>query len=441
MHASGGIASGVGMLLVISVANGSMIAGGRTPGLFAAMASIAILAEQLYTELTHLSPQPNYPLAGMLGMTLFATAILTHVLARRARESEALARQRSVDLANMAQLTDYIIQHMQTGVMVVDPDKRVRLMNNSAARLLGATPGAENEPLQQYCPQLLQQLQDWEEHPGNASRPMQPNDSSLELLPQFMSIGQQRRDGTLIFLEDAETTTRRAQQLKLASLGRLTASIAHEIRNPLGAISHAAALLAESPELDPSDLRLNEIVREQSQRINTIVENVLQLGRRDRTQFEEFDLKVWLGRFIVELEQVCPDASGAVSVRIDGEQMRIYFDPSHLHQILTNLCQNGLHHAAPDGDPIKLQLHAGQSSDELGFLDIIDTGPGISEEHRAHIFEPFFTTESNGTGLGLYLARELAVCNQAQLRYEPTENGQSRFRLLFRLSKGVTPTP
>ena len=441
MHASGGIASGVGMLLVVSVANGSMIAGGRTPGFFAAMATIAVLIEQAYTELTHSEANINYPLAGMLGITLFTTAILAHVLARRARESEALARQRSVDLANMAQLTDYIIQHMQTGVMVVDPDNRVRLMNSSAWHLLGTPMTPPNAQLQQYSTELQQQLQGWKVNPGNAARPLHIAGNPLELLTQFMCIGQHRTDGTLIFLEDAATTTRQAQQLKLASLGRLTASIAHEIRNPLGAISHAGALLAESPELDPNDARLTEIIREQSQRINTIVENVLQLGRRDHRQDEDFTLKAWLEKFLQDFQQAQPGAEDAIQLQVEPEDLVVHFDPNHLHQLLNNLCQNGLRHAAAAETTIKLRLIAGTIGEDHGYLDVIDAGPGIAEESRVHIFEPFFTTEPKGTGLGLYLARELAVCNQAQLRYEPTATKESRFRLLFRAGKGATNTP
>jgi len=437
MHASGGVSSGVGMLLVISVANGSMIARGRAPMFFAALASLGILTEQVLTGLTHSLSEVNYPLAGILGITLFVTAIIAHVLARRARESEALALQRGIDLANMAQLTDYIIQHMQTGMMVVDPDYRIRLINSAAWRLLGTPVSTARTTLGELSPALLQQLKDWQQDPISAARPLDMANSPIELLAQFMSIGQQHSDGTLIFLEDAATTTRQAQQLKLASLGRLTASIAHEVRNPLSAISHAAALLAESPELDSNDLRLTEIIREQSQRINTIVENVLQLGRRDRTQYQELSLKPWLEKFVDELQQSLPEAEEHVSLLSVPTALGVYFDPSHLHQILTNLCQNGLRHAADSDNKIKLQLHAGLTGEEHGFIDIIDTGPGISEEHRAHIFEPFFTTEGSGTGLGLYLSRELAVCNQSQLRYEPTDSGQSRFRLLFRTAKRV----
>ncbi len=440
MHASGGIVSGVGMLLIVSVANGSMIAGGRTPGFFAAIASLALLVEQTYTALTYPDANINYSLAGMLGIALFATAILAHVLARRAQESEALAHQRSADLANMAQLTDYIIQHMHTGVMVIAPDNRIRLMNSSAEHLLNTPIALPETLLQEYSHELYQQLQEWQENPGNATRSLQIGGNPNELLAQFMSIGQQRNDGTLIFLVDAANTTRQAQQLKLASLTRLTASIAHEIRNPLSAISHAGALLAESETLDPNDARLTEIIREQSQRINTIVENVLQLGRQERGQEASFPLKPWLENFLQDFYQSQPNAREAIHIQVEPADLVIHFDPGHLHQLLCNLCQNGLRHAAASHAEIKLQLHAAMIGEDHGYLDVIDAGPGIAEEHRTHIFEPFFTTESKGTGLGLYLARELAARNQAQLRYEPTALKESRFRLLFRAGKGAKTT-
>lgn len=432
MHASGGVSSGVGMLLVVSIANGSMIAGGRLPGLFAALASIAVLLEQLYSALFHSVSSVNYSLAGLLGVTLFATAILAHVLARRARESEALARQRSIDLANMAQLTEYIIQQMQTGVMVIDPDNRVRLMNSAAWRQLENPLLPLPAPLTQYSKELYQQLQGWKRQPDRQKYRFHVEDSANELLVQFLSIGQERQDGTLIFLEDAATTTRQAQQLKLASLGRLTASIAHEIRNPLGAISHAGALLGESPELTSADQRLTEIIREQSQRINTIVENVLQLGRRDLARPELLILQDWLPKFIEAFIQGLPEARHDIKLRVEDRELQASFDPNHLQQLLINLCQNGLRHADDSASGPKVTMEAGRLDEAHGYLDITDTGPGISDENRKHIFEPFFTTESKGTGLGLYLSRELAEANQAQLRYEPTRDGRSRFRLVFR---------
>ena len=433
MHASGGITSGVGMLLVVSVANASMIAAGRLPGFFAALASIAILLEQAYNALFPAAiGSVNYSLAGLLGIALFATAILAHVLARRARESEALAQQRSVDLANMAQLTDYIIQQIQTGVMVIDPNHRVRLMNSAAWQQLGAPLCNLRSPLRNFSQELDQLLKEWIQEPHWQKQQLQVAGTHSDLLVQMLDIGHERRDGILIFLEDAATTTRQAQQLKLASLGRLTASIAHEIRNPLGAISHAAALLAESPELGAADRRLSEIITTQSQRINTIVEDVLQLGRRDRSHSQELSLRSWLTEFVEELQQSQPESAGQVDCSEIEQGLIIVFDPDQLRQLLLNLCINGLRHAADSPEAVKLILTAGKLDAEYGYLDIIDRGPGIDEENRKLIFEPFFTTESSGTGLGLYLARELAENNRAQLRYEPTRDGQSRFRLLFR---------
>lgn len=429
MHSSGGITNGLGMLLVISIANGSMIARGRGPLFFASVASLAVLGEQTFVFFTHSDTAINYTQAGLLGITLFATAILAHVLASRARESEALAMQRSLDLANMAQLTEYVIQQVQTGTLVVDNNLRVRLINGAGWKLLGTPVVKRSALLNQYSPELQQRLLAWQRDGRAETGPLVVTRSRHHLFTQFLPIGTEERNGTLIFLEDASTTTQQAQQLKLASLGRLTASIAHEIRNPLGAITHATALLAEAQGLSSADLRLCEIIQQHSQRINRIIEDVLQLGRRDQSHAEQFELGAWLERFIEEFLQGQQQPSGAVTWQQE-EPITIHFDPNHLRQILTNLCQNGLRYAAPEKLP-RLRLHCGFLDERRSFLDIFDSGPGITAKDRAHIFEPFFTTERSGTGLGLYIAKELAEYNQTQLLYEPDEQGTSRFRLLF----------
>ena len=431
MHASGGVSSGVGMLLVVSIANASMIAAGRISGLFAALATLAVLAEQLYNSFLGDGSQANYPLAGMLGFTLFVTAILAHVLAKRARESEALAHQRGLDLANMAQLTDYIIQQMHTGVMVVGPDRLVRLINSAAWRLLGMPTLPPNAPLAAYAPELEALLQTLEGEQSDHKRRVSLQNSPYVLLLQYVPIGQGQRGGALLYLEDAAATTQQAQQLKLASLGRLTASIAHEIRNPLGAISHAGALLAEAPDLLPPDRRLTEIIAEQSRRINTIVENVLQLGRRDRTQLVLLPLDQWLARFAQEFSHVHHDAEQWLQIAPVEQGLQAWFDPGHLHQVLSNLCENALRHGQRREGEMAVILRTGRLGERHGYIDVCDNGPGVDEAMRADIFEPFFTTQNKGTGLGLYLARELAECNHAQLRYEPGQDGGSRFRLLF----------
>jgi len=428
MHASGGIDSGLGMLLIITIASGSMLTAGRTAGLFASLATIALLFEQSYLLLTAPQEHISYPQAGMLGAALFATAALAHTLARRLRESEALAKQRGIDLANMAQLTEYIIQNMQTGIVVIDPDTRVRFVNNTARARFN--PGSVPERLVDLSVELYQQFLAWRAGQTGASQVIQLPGTELPLLPRFMSIGTDRNGATLIFLEEADAAARQVQQLKLASLGRLTASIAHEVRNPLGAISHAGELLGESAALPAGDQRLVQIILDQSRRVNTIIENILQLGRRGKSVPEQLDLRPWLERFQTEFCSTHAIAPAALALQLPSEAAPTYFDPSHLHQILWNLCQNGLRYSPEEHQP-RLELILSKGSDGALTLDVRDFGPGIAEEARSQIFEPFYTTSPQGTGLGLYIARELAECNQAKLIYLPAPGGGAQFRLLF----------
>jgi two-component system sensor histidine kinase PilS (NtrC family) len=432
MHASGGIGSGLGMLLVVSVAAAGLLSMGRTAALFAALASLAVLVEQSYLLLNapaHVAREAiNYPQAGMLGATLFATAALAHTLARRIRASERLARQRGIDLANMAQLTDYVIQHMQIGVLVADAGGQIRLINTTARQLLGlgAKPIA-GTPLGQQVPSLHRQLMTWRE--GGRQEPdlFEVAQTGQKVLPRFMPIG--NGADSLIFLEDASDASQRVQQLKLASLGRLTASIAHEIRNPLGAISHAGELLEESPGLENGDKRLLRIILEQSKRINAIIESVLHLGRRDRTRPERIELAPWLQRFLDEFQRNATCQPGDILLSVEPDHLVVQFDPVQLHQVVWNLSLNGLRHAANAPAP-KLEISAGRSGQDT-WLDVRDHGPGIPPQVAEHLFEPFFTTEGKGTGLGLYLARELTESNRARLICLPPPDGGARFRLLF----------
>ncbi|MDH5785902.1 MAG: HAMP domain-containing histidine kinase [Chromatiales bacterium] len=429
LYSSGGVASGMGMLLVVTVAFASMLSAGREPLLFAALASLMILGEETLAFITLSGASINYTQAGILGIALFTTAIIAHILARRARESEALAAQRSIDLANMAQLADYTIQQMRTGVIAVNKNSRVELINSAAWRLLSSPMVPTHSMLELYNPELDQLHKQWLQGKLSSGTTLSPQ-HDCELLPQFQYIGDNHSAGTLIFLEDASATAQQAQQLKLASLGRLTASIAHEIRNPLGAVSHAADLLAEAPELAVADQRLLAIIKSHTQRINTIIEDVLKLGRRDQSHGELFHLSVWLENFCTEFLQGHGVPAEALQCRMNTPESSIFFDPNHLRQILTNLTQNGLRHASSASNP-RVEIVAGSQDKEWGYIDIIDHGPGISEEARSHIFEPFYTTEPGGTGLGLYIAQELASCNQGKLRYEPNEEHPSRFRLHF----------
>ncbi len=430
MYASGSVRSGLGMLLVVAIAGGSLLMEGRTARLFAAIATLAVLTEQLYNKLEGGLPTTSYTQAGLLGASFFATAILAHVLAKRLRESEALAERRGVDLANMAQLTEYIIQRMQTGIIVVDGHGRIRLVNHSANSLLATPLLREGDSIAALAPELEQQLHSWQRDPGVEPRIFQPSATAAEIIPRFARLGSGPDSGTLIFLEDTAAMAQQAQQMKLASLGRLTASIAHEVRNPLGAISHAGQLLAESPHLDGSDLRLTEIIKEHSQRVNTIIENIMQLSRRDRSHPEELLLLPWLEQFCMEFclsEQIDPRC---IALEIRPAETRVRIDSSQFRQILWNLCHNGIHHGGAKDAP-QLILRGGQGPDSSSpYLDVMDNGPGIPPQVVEHIFEPFFTTAAKGTGLGLYIARELCESNQARLYCLSSGDGGC-FRITF----------
>jgi len=429
MHTSGGVISGFGMLLVVAVAAGSLVAPGRVAILFAALAALAVLGQQLYSTTQALLPGPNYPHAGMLGIACFAAAALAFFSARRIRASEALAAKREVDLANLAQLSEHIVQRMQSGILAVDADERIRLVNESAQRLLGVRRPLAGRRIGAVIPGVAELLQRWRVDRGRSTYLYRSEDVHLEVMVSFAGLGQDASDGVLMFLEDSSAMTQRAQQLKLASLGRLTASIAHEIRNPLAAISHAGQLLAESSALTEGDRRLTRIIRDNSQRMNHVVENVLQVSRRKPPAPESFELEPWLEAFVEEYARSTATDRARIRTSVEPDGLRVRVDPSQLHQVLWNLCENGLRHA--NGAEPALELRAGVHRESARpYLEVVDNGAGIPAETAEQIFEPFFTTETNGTGLGLYIARELCESNQASLAHIPTGSGCC-FRITF----------
>lgn len=428
MHASGGLTSGMGLLLVVAIAGGSLLTEGRIAVLFAALATLAVLGEQIVVWLEQPWREATYYHAAMLGAAFFATAALGFTLARRIRASEALAAKREVDLASLAQLNEHIIQRMQSGILALDAGACVRLVNTSARRLLGVTGTLEGLRLADTLPGVAALLDLWRNDPGRSSYMYRSDSSQLRVVVSFALIGSGHDEGALVFLEDAAAMTQRAQQLKLASLGSLTASIAHEIRNPLGAISHASQLLDEGPERVDGEHRLTQIIRDNSLRVNGIIENVLQLSRRRAAVAESLRLKPWLERFADDFVAGANLPRERLDVRVEPDDLLVRVDPSQLHQVVSNLCENGLRHAGGD---CRLELLAAISTESRRpYLEVVDNGPGIAPESAEQMFEPFFTTRADGTGLGLYIARELCEGNQAAISLIPGVGG-ARFRITF----------
>ena len=436
MHASGGISSGLGGLLVVFVGAGSLVLPLHVPAFFAALATLAVLGEQFFSQMAGVSDTSNYSAAGVLGAIIFAISLAARPLARRIQFSEALARQRGVDLANLSELNEYIVQHLRESIVVVDADDRIRLMNSSAALLLGAPVDCHGMQLTDASKDLADHVAGWRNHTTDTQRTefsMVAADDSARIKAHLAPLGKsnERNGPILVFLEDASLMNERVQQSKLASLGRLSASIAHEIRNPVGAMSHAGQLLAESNALSEDDLRLTEIIRTHAERVSHIIDNVLRLSRRESSRPERFMLAPWLDDFAQEFTRTLELQEGELSIADVAENLEIRMDPSHLRQVMWNLCDNAVKYASETGG-IMVELQAGQTQ-RTGqpYLEVLDHGHGVDPQTVDKIFEPFYTDRSGGTGLGLYISRELCELNRATLVFQPRETGGSIFRIVF----------
>lgn len=423
MHACGGVSSGMGLLLVISTAAGGLLIGGRCAMLFAALASLAVLTEQVYASMMHNFSSTSYSYAGMLGAAFFAIALLSYVLAQRSEETDLIAAQRKQTIATLEELNQYIIQHLQSGIIITDAMQRIKMTNKAALRILNLP--AIPDDLTDISKQLKQAFHDWRIEPER--------DFALITLAQpakiqirFSTLPTQHEIFYMIILEDIDLYNQRLQQSKLVSLGRLTASIAHEIRNPLGAISHAGQLLSESPELTTQDRRLTEIIQTHSARVNQIIESILQLSRRNPSKREKIHLQNWIKNYLPHLFQVQQIDRRDIVLELANSPLKANIDPGHLQQILDNLCQNAVRYGLPFGGKIIIRVARRKLAP---CIEIIDSGPGINSEVKKHLFEPFFTTSSSGTGLGLYISRELAELNQAKLGYALNADGKSCFCL------------
>lgn len=425
-HASGGIQSSVGLLLMVSLAVAGIISRGRITLFFAALASIAALLEHSYAVLYDEAPVTQYIQAGLLCLAYFAVAGLAHKLAQYALENQKLAQRRGRDLIGMAEANRLVMRDMHDGVLVVDEHGMIMQMNPSAARLLHNTE-ASGSPIASSFPLLADQYALWKGNATNARDTLQL-DGGLQARLRFVGVEREAAQGAVIFLEDMQHIQAEAQQIKLAALGRLTANLAHEVRNPLSAISYATELLQEEPG-DARQERLLQLIRDNTQRINRIVEDVMQLNRRDRAQHETFDLSSLLPVFADEFIQAERVAPGVLVLHAERISM-VSFDRGHLRQVLWNLCRNGLHFG--QHLPGSLVLTTGSEHGRV-VLEVQDDGPGISAEHQNRLFEPFFTTAEQGTGLGLYIARELCEANGAWLEYHAAKERQQGacFRITF----------
>ena len=436
MHASGGIESGLGGLLIVFVGASSLVLPRQIPTVLAAVATFAILGQQAFSQLGSVTIEANYPAAGILSAVIFAIALATRPLSQRIQASEALARQRGVDLQNLSELNEYIVQHLRESIIVIDDRDNIRLSNVSATQLLGAADHVRGLSLRNVFEPLADYISDWRSNAEQSAHPeftVITSGNNLRVTAHLAPLGKDgaRFGPVLVFLEDASLMNARVQQSKLASLGRLSASIAHEIRNPVGTMSHAAQLLRESTGLTDDDKRLTEIIESHSSRISHIIDNVLQLSRRESSRPERLSLGPWLDDFAQEFTHTLELQEGEISISLPSQELDVRMDRSHLRQVLWNLCDNAVKYASETGG-ILVEIQADRMQGHgRPHIDVMDQGLGVDAATAEKIFEPFYTQRSGGTGLGLYISRELCELNRATLLYLDRPGGGSIFRIVF----------
>ena len=424
MSASGGVGSGLGNFLIFTCAFGGALIHGRGSTVLPAIAFILTIYVEVFVFFLEETDLQSFFQAGILGIVYFGANIFFQTASRQLRTREQ-------EVFKLEQINQLVIDRMRIGVVVVSSTGIIKLINNAGKQLL-VIPAEPDIPGERLPYRLIDKLAEWSEDPTNDPVIFHIQDSSPELIATFSVINTTEEDAdTLIFIEDSTEVQRQAQQLKLAALGRLSASIAHEIRNPLGAISHAAQLLGESTELNKGDLRLSEIIQNHCVRMNDVIENVLQMSRRRTAETRELVVSEWLSGFIDDFSagRATPPK---IQTDIQVEGMRISVDPLHLSQVLGNLCQNGLRYSEKQTGEDKLLIECGKDKTTgSAYIAVIDYGEGVDKELVPNLFEPFYTTETSGTGLGLYLSKELCEANESRLSYTKTSHGGSCFRITF----------
>ncbi len=446
MVASGGLRSGLVVLYLLPLSGASLLLPTAAVFFVCSLAVITVLLDTFARALVSSSgAEASMFQAGLYGAMLFAITALLRLLAERLEAQELLAQRRGRNLYNQLAINRLVIAQLEQGVVVVDPGTHVRA-NNRAARLLfgldseAQLTGKRLNELPRLAP-LVEAFERWREtdageHGRRAAIVEVPE---LRLRVRFVQPALRAGDEFLIFVEDQRALDQRAQQLKLASMGRLTASIAHEIRNPLAAISHAGQLLVEDAQ-EPGLRRLASIVRENTLRLNRLVDDILRVARREAPLGDDFDLGDFLRPWLQEFEHNRALTTGRIKLDVQGE-IRVKFEQSHLRQVLYNLIDNALRYASDATGAVRVVVDA-KGSDRVS-LWVFDDGAGIAPPARDTLFEPFSTTHSKGTGLGLYIAREFCLANRCELVYAEFEgdDGARQHGFVLRFGSGRATVP
>lgn len=451
---SGGTNSGLVILYLFPLASCAILA----PLIWALfLSSLVALYILLVSSFQFFGSEAAISNSGLYGATFLAMAFAVNRLANRLINQEKLAFQHEKNLRIQQEINNLVVADMEDGIIVVDRTSRVHACNPASLRMLGITmiPGTTKLSTVPSIHPIADAFFSWRNHVSDAKSDtdwaatiaIEPTHAHSEALLTPLSspiiVKGVRRNAVMhlklrfvvvntkldvnderciIFLQDASEIENQAQQLKLASMGRLTASIAHEVRNPLSSISYAAALLGETDFQSEQASRLVKIVGDNVVRLNQLIEDILRLSRKAQIDFEPFSLKPALQEILAEFQEIHGTPSDVIRLSM-SDTMKIRFDPLHLREVVVNLLTNAIRYASGVAGCIQLFVIA--DLDDHLELHVHDDGPGINPDVRAHLFEPFYTTSSRGTGLGLYMARELCLSNGALLDYEYRVRGQT----------------
>ncbi|KTG16625.1 hypothetical protein AUR63_00745 [Guyparkeria sp. XI15] len=419
-HASGGPEGPIALALVIAIGIAAVLHGGRAAIGYAAAGVLLVLGEAIYASWTQ--PDASHLAnSGFLGAALLLITLLVIAFERRAAVWEHQSQAREREVRYLSELALRVIEQTDNGIVVSDPDGQIDYINDAARQMLGeasaATPdGAANPPLPDVNPAIHDALRAWHMGDGSQQRDI---DRPRRLRAQFHRIETALGPRALIVLQDLSAEDERVRRDKLAALGRLIASIAHEVRNPLSSIRQAAELLPESDTAAERE-QLTTIITRHSDRINRLVEDVLGASRAPMVNAQVVDLGDWLERFAEDRRQAWQTNGKPFEMSIDTPAGQAFarVDTTHLWQVIDNLCDNAERHGLPADGKLNLRLQLEAAPQGGWQIRVCDNGPRISAEDRGALFEPFFTTHSQGTGLGLFVSRELALANRGELTLE-----------------------
>jgi len=421
-----GVEGGVGILLVFTSTVSAVLLPLRIALMLASIVSLTVIGTALWNFATLVGTTESMLQAALLSVTAMISVFMANKLAYWARDYRLIAEKQKETLTELEQVNELVIRRMRTGVITVDENGMIGIMNESAWFLMGS-PSVRQRSLRSLSPRLEQALKVWKQDTNSDPRPVVLEPSQAQVLPTYVALPGKVGFGAMIFLTDNNIVARRAVELSVNSLAKLSGSIAHEIRNPLAALNHASQLLEESPQIRLPEMRLINIIQNHAKRMNGIIENILQLSRREQSRPELVPLHTFLPEFANEFQLSQVNRQLDFQAAIDAEEAYVLYDRSQLSQCLWKLLDNAVDHAGRHISTPTVRLSLSQDP-ESGFcvITVADNGPGINKTQLSQIFEPFYTTRKDGSGLGLYIAKQLCEANQAELTVD-SELGEGAF--------------